>query len=174
MTTRRTVFFSFHHGPDNRRAAQIRDMGLVDGNSPISDSEWEAVTHGGDNTIKEWIKHQMSGASCVIVLIGSDTEGRKWIEYEIEEAWGAGKGVLGIHIHNLKDEAGNQSEIGDNPFSKFAVASPYYKDRGKEAKLSDFVQTYDPPYKVSAHVYAYIQANIANWVEEAIRIRSEH
>ena len=69
MVTRR-VFFSFHYKPDNSRAAQVRNMGLVDGNAPVSDNDWETVTKGGDAAIQKWIDGQIYGKSCAVVLIG--------------------------------------------------------------------------------------------------------
>lgn len=75
MTKRRT-FFSFHYKPDNWRAGQVRNMGVVEGNEPVSDNDWEEVTESGDDAIKEWIDAQMKGRSCAIVLIGSRTAGR--------------------------------------------------------------------------------------------------
>ena len=164
MVTRRT-FFSFHYKPDNWRASQVRNMGVVEGNPAVSDNDWEAVTRGGDAAIKRWIDEQMYGKSCVIVLIGSQTSGRKWINYEIGKAWDDGKGLLGIHIHNLKDADGDQSQEGANPFYRLSV-------NGK--RLSNIVKAYDPPYKRSTNVYAHIEENIADWVEEAIWIRQNY
>ena len=164
MVTRRT-FFSFHYKPDNWRANQVRKMGVVEGNPAVSDNDWEAVTRGGDAAIKRWIDDQMYGKSCVIVLIGSQTSGRKWINYEIGKAWDDGKGLLGIHIHNLKDADGDQSQEGANPFYRLSV-------NGK--RLSNIVKACDPPYKRSTNVYAHIEENIASWVEEAIQIRNSY
>ena len=107
----------------------------------------------------------MSGRSCAIVLVGSNTSGRKWINYEIEKAWNDGKGLLGIHIHNLKNVSGDQSAKGANPFYRLSVDG---------TRLSNIVHTYDPPYKLSTYVYAYIKDNISDWVEEAIRIRGKY
>ena len=98
-----------------------------------------------------------------MVLIGSRTAGRKWIKYEIKKAWGDGKGVVGIHIHNLKNQDGDQSSKGANPFAGLKVG---------QTDLSDIVKRYDPPYKTSTHVYDHINANIADWVEEAITTRA--
>jgi hypothetical protein len=56
-----------------------------------------------------------------VVLIGPATAGRKWINYEINKAWTDNKGVVGIHIHNLKDRFGNQSAKGANPFHMFMI-----------------------------------------------------
>ena len=164
MVTRRT-FFSFHYKPDNWRANQVRKMGVVEGNPAVSDNDWEAVTRGGNAAIKRWIDGQMYGKSCVIVLIGNQTSGRKWINYEIGKAWDDGKGLLGIYIHNLKDAHGDQSQEGANPFYRLSVNGN---------RLSNIVKAYDPPYKLSKNVYAHIAGNISDWVEEAIRIRGRY
>jgi len=37
---RRQVFYSFHYEADAWRAAQVRNMGVVEGNQPASDNEW--------------------------------------------------------------------------------------------------------------------------------------
>ena len=161
MVTRRT-FFSFHYKPDNWRAAEVRNIGAVEGNAPVSDNDWETVTKGGDVAIQKWIDDQMYGKSCAVVLIGSQTAGRKWIDYEIKKAWDAGKGLLGIYIHNLKNQNGDHASKGKNPFDGFTV---------QDEKLSGIVKAYDPPYKLSTNVYAHIRDNMADWVEEAIRIR---
>jgi len=163
----RRAFYSFHYKPDNWRASQVRNMGVIEGNSPVSDNEWETITKGGDKAIQKWIDDQLNGKSVCIVLIGSNTAGRKWINYEIEKAWNDGKGVLGIHIHNLKDKDGNQSMRGNNPFDGFTM-------QRDQAKLSSIVKAYDPPYYTSTDVYNYIKNNIATWIEDAITIRTNY
>jgi len=159
----RKVFFSFHYMPDCQRASLVRNIGMVDGNAPVSDNDWEAVTRGGDAAIKGWIDSQLSGRSCSVVLIGAETAGRKWINYEIENSWNAGKGLLGIHIHNLKDLSGRQTRKGKNPFEDFTM------NNGKD-KLSNWVMVYDPPYKESKAAYKYISDHMSDWVEDAIKI----
>ena len=44
----------------------------------------------------------MRGRSCVVVLIGSKTANREWVQYEIKKAWKDGKALLGVYIHGLK------------------------------------------------------------------------
>lgn len=161
------AFYSFHYVPDNWRASQVRNMGVVDGNKPATDNDWETVKKGGDAAIKKWIDDQLDGRSCTVVLIGSETAGRKWIDYEIEKSWNEGKGVLGIHVHNLKDSDGKQSSKGKNPFETFTMK----KD---QSKLSNIVKTYDPPYTDSKKVYDHINTNLSDWIEKAIEIRNNY
>ena len=161
----RRAFYSFHYKPDNWRASQVRNMGAVEGNRPVSDNDWESITGGGDAKIQEWIDSQMNGKSVVIILIGAKTAGRKWIKYEIKKGWDDGKGVLGIYVHKLKDKDGDQSSKGRNPFDDFKVD-------GK--KLSSIVKVYDPPYSTSSYVYNHIKDNLTDWVEKAIKIRSDN
>ena len=163
----RKVFYSFHYTPDNWRASQVRNIGIVEGNQPVNDNDWEDVKKGGDDAIRRWIDGQLDGRSCTIVLIGENTAGRKWIKYEIEKSWNSGKGVVGIYIHNLKNVYGEQANKGKNPFDDFTI-----KSNGR--KLSDIVKAYDPPFYTSTNVYAYIKNNLSKWVEEAILIRGRY
>ncbi|MFZ1528061.1 MAG: TIR domain-containing protein [Ferruginibacter sp.] len=161
----RKVFTSFHYIPDNWRASQIRSMGKIEGNSVVSSNSWEEVTSGGDKAIEKWINDNMSGKSCVVVFVGKNTAGRKWINYEIRKAWEDGKGILGIYVHNLKDSDGNQTAKGNNPFDEFTL---------NDKKLSTIVKCYDPPSSISTNVYNHIKENIDDWIEEAIKIRNNN
>jgi hypothetical protein len=101
----RKAFYSFHYKPDNWRAATVRNIGAIEGNKPTTDNDWETIARGGDDAIKRWIATQMQGRTCAVVLVGTNTANRKWINYEIVKAWDDGLGVVGIHIHGLKDSA---------------------------------------------------------------------
>jgi hypothetical protein len=161
----RKAFYSFHYKPDNWRASQVRNMGVIEGDAPVSDNAWETVTKGGPVAIEKWIADEMNGKSCTIVLIGSDTAGRKWITYEIIKTWNDKKGVLGVHIHGLKDRDQKQSSKGGNPFDHVNLG---------QKRLSSIVNVYDPPYYISTDVYKYINDNLAGWVETAIAIRDNN
>ena len=161
---RRRTFFSFHYKPDAERAAQVRNMGMVDGNNPVSDNDWETVKKGGDAAIKRWIADQMDGRSCTVVLVGSNTANRKWINHEIVESWDDRMGVVGIYIHGLKNLDGHIASKGDNPFD--------YDDTGK--KLSSIVKCYTPSGKNSKEQYAWIKKYLSAAVEEAIKIRKNN
>ncbi len=161
---KRQVFYSFHYSPDNWRASQVRNIGKVEGNNPASDNDWEETTKT-DKAITEWIASQMKLRSCIVVLIGANTSGRKWINHEIIKAWNDGKGIVGINIHNLKNSSGDQASKGSNPFYNLTVNG---------SRMSTIVNTYDAPYSTSTYVYDHIKENISDWVEEAIEIRNNY
>ena len=163
----RRAFYSFHFKPDNWRAAEVRNMGALEGNKPASDNDWETVKKGGDAAIKKWIADQMHGRSCTVVLVGSNTANRKWINHEIIKSWDDGMGVVGIHIHGLKNSEGKVSTKGANPFAQIG-----YGDTGK--KLSSIVKCYNPAGSNSQERYEWIKKHLANAVEEAIKIRKNN
>jgi hypothetical protein len=162
----RKCFYSFHYKPDSARASQVRNIGAIEGNQPVSDNDWETVTKGGDDAIKKWIAEQMKGKTCSVVLVGSDTAGRKWINHEIVKSWDDGLGVVGIHIHGLKNLDEETSKKGDNPFD-----SINYGNTGK--KLSTIVKCYNPGGSNSKERYEWISNHLSNVVEEAIKIREK-
>lgn len=164
---KRRAFYSFHYAPDSWRAAQVRNIGAVEGNQPARDNDWEEVKRGGDAAIKRWIQNQMYGRSCTIVLVGAKTAGRKWIDYEIAKSWEKGMGVVGIRIHGLKDFSGETSTKGANPFEHLPI-----RIEGK--KFSSVVECYDPSGSNSREKYDWIQKHLAAAVEEAIEIRNSY
>ena len=161
---KRRAFYSFHYAQDSWRAAQVRNMGAVEGNQSATDNDWEEVTRGGDAAIKRWIRDQMHGRSCTVVLVGANTAGRKWIDYEIVESWKNGMGVVGIRIHGLKNFDGETSTKGANPFAHLPIGG----------KISSVVKCYDPQGRNSPEKYAWIAKHLAAAVEEAIEIRKSY
>ena len=161
------VFYSFHYKPDCWRASQVRQIGAIEGNVPASDNDWESITKGGDAAIKKWIDGQLDGRSCAVILVGSTTANRKWINYEIVKAWDDNKGVVGVCIHNLKDSSERQSVKGQNPFDYITMG-------GTTKKLSSVVKLYDPHFFDSKLVYDHIKKNLVAWIDEAVKIRKDN
>lgn len=161
---KRQVFYSFHYKNDVRRVSQVRNIGALEDNKPVSDNAWEEVKRKGDDNIKQWINDNMKYRSCVIVMIGEETANRKWVKYEIEKAWNDGKGLLGIYIHNLKDPVTGKCSQGKNPFTSFAM-------KRDNKSLADIVKCYNPNPN---DAYNDIKDNLEKWVEEAIKIRNDY
>jgi hypothetical protein len=159
---KRQVFYSFHYENDVFRVHQIRNIGAIEENKPVSENNWEEVKRKGDASIEKWIDDNMNYRSCVIVLIGEQTTNRKWVKHEIEKAWNEGKGLFGIYIHNLKDPKTGVCKQGANPFDKFT-----FKDG---TKLSSKVKCYNPN---SNSPNKEIILNLEDWIEKAINDRKQ-
>ena len=108
----------------------------------------------------------MKHRSCTVVLVGSNTANRYWINYEIIKSWNEGMGVVGIYIHGLKDSGGYISRKGNNPFDYISF------EDGQ--RLSTSVKCYDPEGRNSQERYNWISQYLSNAVEEAIKIRRNH
>ena len=159
---KRQVFYSFHFDNDVMCVQQIRNIGAIEDNKPVSANDWEKIKKSGDDAIKKWIADNMDYRSCIVVLVGEETANRPWVKYEIKKAWKDGKGLVGIYIHNLKDPHHGKSKKGINPFDQFTVD-------GKS--LSSIVKCYNPD---SNDAYNDIKNNLEDWIEEAIEIRKKY
>lgn len=153
---REPVFYSFHYDKDVFRVQQIRNMGVVEGDEPVSANEWEQIKRKGDASVQRWIDENMKYKRCVIVLIGSETAHRPWVQYEIKRAWEQRKGLFGIYIHNLKCPRNGTCAKGPNPFDNWAVGNQ---------SMSNLVTCYDSN---SWDAYGEIARNLQSWVASAI------
>lgn len=161
MTTKK-VFYSFHFDNDVMRVQQIRNIGTVEDNKPVSVNEWEQIRRGSDSSIEKWIDENMKYRNCIVVLVGEETANRKWVKYEIKKAWDDRRGLVGIYIHNLRCPRNGLGRQGQNPFGQFTA-------NGRS--LSAIVQCYNPN---SYNAYGDIKNNLERLVDEAIRIRSNY
>ncbi len=157
---KRKVFYSFHYKNDVFRTQQVRNMGALEGNEPVSANEWETVKRGGNKAIEKWISDNMYGRSCIVVLIGEETHERQWVKYEIKKAVEDGKGLLGIYVHNLNCMVNGKCSKGTNPFEQFTF--------NNGTKLSTVVKCYNPS---KDNAYSEIHNNIEDWIEQAIEDR---
>jgi len=161
------VFYSFHYADDAWRVQTVKNIGSVEGQPILTSNAWEEVKRGGDKAIEKWINEQLNYKDCLVVLVGSNTAGRKWVEYEIKEAWNRGKGLVGIYIHNLQNSSGLTSTKGLNPFRGFTI-------RNGSIDLSTILPIYDPTGFDSKQVYASIASNIESWVDAGIVARKRY
>ena len=155
----KTVFYSFHYDNDAWRVQQVSKMGVVEGQPILNTQEWEAVKQQGDAAIQEWIDEQMSYKKAVVVLIGSGTADRRWVQYEIAKAWDAKKPLVGIRINGLADSSGNTDSAGVDPFSRVTLQGG--------GTVAEYVPVFTPSGSTSKEVYGDIAANITSWVDSA-------
>lgn len=189
----RRVFFSFHHKRDVWRVSQVRNCGLGRDREAVGfwdAAEWEKLKLQGERAVRQWIDDNFVSTSVTSVLIGFETWQRPWVRYEIIKSLEQGKGLLGIHIHNIKNSLGQPDMQGSNPFdqiyfrrsedgrsayiwewigSQWVQYSPITTipasslrivGSAKEGKLSQFVSCYD-------WINNDGRNNVGTWVENA-------
>ncbi|MEC3939763.1 TIR domain-containing protein, partial [Leclercia adecarboxylata] len=135
---------------------QIRNMGLLEGDEPVSPNTWEQIKRT-EQGVKNWINQNLNGKSCLVVLIGSQTANRPWVKYEIQRAWEEGKAVVGVYIHRLNCPRHGYGIKGANPFDQIT-----FKRNGQIIKPL----VYEPN---SNDAYTDIKNNLATWIEHAIK-----
>ena len=158
----RQTFFSFHYERDAWRAGQVRNCNLLPTNDQhgfIDSVDWESIKRQGDDAIKRWINKQLDYTTVSVVLIGTETAGRPWVQHEIIQSWNRGNGLVGIWIHNIKDQDRNTDIAGRNPFDQFKLPDC--------TLLSSICKTYD-------WVLGDGRNNLGTWIEEAFRGRSKY
>jgi len=156
----RQTFFSFRYKKDNWRAGIVRNSWVTQERKAsgfFDSAEWEAVKKETDSVIEKWIDGQLKGTSVTVVLIGSDTAGKKWINYEITASYKKGNGLIGIFIHQLKDKDEKTTTKGRNPFNDWHVTMD-----GKKVYLTSMYKTYD---WINDDGYS----NMGDWIEEAAK-----
>ena len=145
---KRQVFYSFHFDNDVMRVQQIRNIGVIEGNTPVTANRWEEIKRKGDEAIKKWIRDNMKFKSCVIVLIGQVTASRKWVKYEIEEAWRQKKGVMGVYVHNIRCPRTGTCTQGINPFDQYTL-----NQIDQSGRSSSWVFNYILIHHAQTHIY---------------------
>jgi antiphage defense system Thoeris ThsB-like protein len=158
----RKTFFSFHYERDVWRAGQVRNCNLLpteDQYGFIDSVDWESIRRQGDAAIKRWICDQLKNTSVSAVLIGSETARRPWVQHEIVESWNRGNGIVGVCIHNIKDQDRKTDAPGANPFDQFRLPD--------NSLLSAVCKTHD-------WVIDDGRNNLGKWIEEAFNVRAKY
>lgn len=125
----RRVFFSFHFENDIWRANQVRNTNVVAGPDVagfFDHSEYEEAKKKGDEEIKRLIRAKLQNTTVTIVLIGTETAYRPYVKYEVEQSVARKNGLLGVHIHHLKDQLSRTSQRGPKPTVPVGVEFPAY------------------------------------------------
>jgi hypothetical protein len=152
----RRAFFSFHYERDIWRANVVRNSWVTQGDREAAGfwdaSLWEEAKKKGDYAIKQMIDNALYNTSVTVVLIGAETASRKYVQYEIEQSFERGKGLLGIYINQIGDRNGNTDYVGNNPFN-------YFKD------------DYGNSFSTLFHTYYWFRddgyKNIGSWIRKA-------
>ena len=157
-----SAYFSYHFAQDAVRASAARRVMGLEADEPISPVAWEELGYGGENAVTRWVAERMRGKECVVVLIGAQTSLRKWVKYEIKEAWESGRGIIGIDVHQLLDNRGKPGKPGKNPFEQFAYGG---------VNLGTLIKVHQPLGDTQEERLAHIAANAGIWAANAVAAR---
>lgn len=151
----RNVFFSFHYQRDIWRANVVRNSGAVIGESAAGfrdASLWEEAKKKGDKAIKSLIDEGLKGTTVTVVLIGAETANRTYVTYEIEKSIERKNGLLGLRIHNIKDQNGRTDVMGTIPAKLSDGSYPTYTWTDCD-EFAQWVET----------AYSAVQAKSRSW-----------
>jgi hypothetical protein len=99
----------------------------------------------------------MDGTSVTVVLIGYETATRDHVGYEITQSYKLGKGIVGLKIHNLKNQEGKTDYMGANPLDNWTIT-----EGAVRKSLSSIYQTYDYTNNDGYH-------KLGDWIEAAAK-----
>lgn len=107
---RRHLFISHHHKDDSlvdKFVSLLGGKGWDVRNSSIraKPANQERIDKGlvKPEAIQRLLRMKISWASTVVVLVGSETHSRPWVNWEIEQAHAQGKRIVGVFEHGGKD-----------------------------------------------------------------------
>ena len=116
----------------------------------------------GDTAVYRWIDSQLHGTSVTVVLIGSDTLNRPFVQYEIRKSLQRGNALIGVHIHSVRDMRTNAISPKGNAHTiigHYEDSSPAYFDEVCDA------------------IYDYVRhdgyANLGTWIENAAKAHNK-
>jgi len=124
---KRRVYFSFHFD-DVMRVNNVRQAWKIDHpdaptmRSFCDSSLWERRQLEAPESVKRLIREGVEHTSAICVLVGSQTWSRRWVRYEIARAVIDGRGLLAVHLNNIRHHVTRRSDpLGQNPLAYVAV-----------------------------------------------------
>jgi hypothetical protein len=123
----------------------------------IDKAAFETLKRQGDQAVRNWINKQLDATSVTVVLIGTETLNRPFVQYEIRQSLGRGNGVIGVHINGIRDMNRGLAPKG-NPHTVIGYYdnnTPAYFDN-----IADGIYDY-----TASNGYA----NLGNWIEASAR-----
>jgi hypothetical protein len=124
----------------------------------IDKAAFEQIKRQGDAAVHRWIDQQLEGTSVTVVLIGSETLNRPFVQYEICKSLQRGNAVIGVYIHGIKDMRTSMTSYKGNPHTivgHYGDKSPAYFD-----SVADGIYDY-----VTQNGYV----NLGTWIEKAAK-----
>jgi len=122
MSTSKNVFISHHHKDDEAvtsftKLLAGKEYGIRNSSIRANPKNQDRLDKKQipEQTLKRLLRMKMRWAGTVVVLIGSQTHSREWVNWEIEQAAKLGKRIVGVFMHGGKDSdiPENMEKYGD-------------------------------------------------------------
>lgn len=99
---RHNVFIS-HHGKDDEKVQSLKkrlaDKGYTTCNYSVDSTKHKDGRRPKDPVIARYLRRQITWSGTFICLLGKETHSRKWVNFEIRNAYLQGKKIVGIYTH---------------------------------------------------------------------------
>lgn len=110
MSITRNIFISHHHKDDNSVSDFTallggKDYNIRNSSIRVNEKNKERLEKKQvpRQTLERLLRMKMRWAGTVVVLIGSQTHSREWVNWEIKQAAKMGKRIVGVFMHGGKD-----------------------------------------------------------------------
>jgi hypothetical protein len=146
MAVKHKVFVSYHHGGDQAYYDTF-SKAFHDIYDVIYDNSLERQIDSDnvDYVRRRIAENYITGSSCTIVLVGKDTWGRKYLDWEIDATLEREHGLIGVCLPTAARNAQNQivvpGRLHDNIQSGFAQWLSWNDFTANAAQLQQYVAT---------------------------------
>jgi hypothetical protein len=130
QAVKRRVFVSYHHGGDQPYYDAFSRT-FCDAYDVITDNSLERVidSENVDYVMRRIREDYIAGTSCTIVLVGGDTWGRKYVDWEIKATLEKQHGLIGVRLPSAPVAAHGTvtvpARLHDNIRSGYALWLPW-------------------------------------------------
>jgi hypothetical protein len=99
LRPRRQIFVSYHHGNDRYYYNEFARI-FADSYEAIQDNSVDRIidSDDADYVIRKIREDYITGTSCTIVLCGSETPWRKFVDWEIKATLDKQHGLIGVNL----------------------------------------------------------------------------
>lgn len=103
MGEKRNNVFISHHGKDDDKVQRLKERlnskGYTICNYSVDSTKHKDGRRPSDAVIARYLRRQITWSGTFVCLLGTQTHTRKWVNFEIRNAYLQGKKIVGIYTH---------------------------------------------------------------------------
>lgn len=141
---KRKIFVSYHHGGDQQYYNEFaRIFGGVYQVVADSSLDRRIDSENVEYVMRRIREHHITGSSCTVVLCGTATPLRKYVDWEISASLDKSHGVIGVKLPSLtvsNDACDKPARLQDNIDSGYAKWTWWEHIINSPARLADLIE----------------------------------